>query len=101
MKRFDKQKDGMYHVKGSKFEMLTGSRAQVWHGTAYKTSGGLTKTNLMMNKRGRIVSKSKHTTAKKNKRLEKAGFFTKKGIFGAVRKLASKKKTKRNKKKSK
>ena len=95
MKRFDKQMDGMYHVKGTKFEMLVGSRAQVWHGTAYKTSGGLTKQHLMMNKRGRIVSKSKHATAKKNKRLEKAGFFTKKGIFGAVRTLVSKKKQKK------
>ena len=42
-----------------------GSRAQVWHGTAKKTSGGLLKSDLMMNKAGRIVSKAKHFTAKK------------------------------------
>jgi hypothetical protein len=39
-----------------------------------------------MNKNGRIVSRKKHATAKKEKRLEKAGYFTKKGKFGAVRK---------------
>ena len=35
--------DGMYHIKGKKYEMLFGSRAQVWHGTAYKTKGQLKK----------------------------------------------------------
>jgi hypothetical protein len=37
------------------FSQTTGSRAQVWHGTAKKTAGGLTKSHLMMNKHGRIV----------------------------------------------
>jgi hypothetical protein len=65
--------------------MLTiGSRAQVWHNNADHTSGGLTKNDLVMNKRGRIVSSKKRKTAKKEKRLEKAGFFTKKGVFGIV-----------------
>lgn len=62
-----------------------GSRAQVWHGTANHTSGGLTKKNLIKNKWGRIVSAKKHKTAKKQKRLEKAGFFAKKGEFGVVK----------------
>ena len=62
-----------------------GSRAQVWHGTANHTSGGLTKKNLIKNKWGRIVSAKKHKTAKKQRRLEKAGFFAKKGAFGAVK----------------
>jgi hypothetical protein len=66
-------------------EQTIGSRAQVWHGTAKKTSGGLTKSALMMNKHGRIVSKRKHMTAKKEKRLVKAGFLTKKGHFGFVK----------------
>lgn len=102
MKRIDKKPDGKYHVKGKSFEMLTGSRAQVWHGTAYKTSGGLTKNDLMMNKHGRIVSKAKSATAKKEKRLEKAGYFTKKGTFGAIKKkLKSKKKSKKSKKSKK
>lgn len=39
-----------------------------------------------MNKNGRIVSAVKHKTAKKEKRLEKYGFFAKKGKFGYVKK---------------
>lgn len=66
--------------------MLTfGSRAEVWHGNAKKTTGGLTKNNLMKNKHGEIVSKKKHFTAKKEKRLEKHGYFAKKGAFGFVK----------------
>jgi hypothetical protein len=67
------------------FEQTTGTRAQVWHGTAKKTSGGLTKSALMMNKHGRIVSRKKHNTAKREKRLVKAGFLTKKGQFGFIK----------------
>ncbi len=58
-----------------------GSRAEVFHGTAKKTSGGLTKNDLIMNKRGRIVSKKKSERAKKEKRLEKAGYKPTKGKF--------------------
>lgn len=83
-----------------------GSRAQVWHKTAKKTSGGLTRSDLMMNKHGRIVSKKKHGTAKKEMRLVKHGYGAKKGKFGMVRlsktskgkkKPSSKKKTKSRK----
>jgi len=42
-----------------------GSRAQVMHGNAEKTVGGLTKSNLMYNKAGRIVSRKKHHTMKR------------------------------------
>ena len=42
-KRVSKGSDGKYHIKGRKYELLIGSRAQVHHGTAYKTAGGLTK----------------------------------------------------------
>jgi hypothetical protein len=86
VKKHMKAADGMYHIQGHKYEILEGSRAQVWHGTAHQTSGGLTKMHLLMNKNGRIVSKRKHTTAKKEKRLVKAGFLTKKGKFGFVKK---------------
>jgi hypothetical protein len=63
-----------------------GSRAQVMHGTAHHTSGGLTKKELKMNKWGRIVSRKKSAKAKKDKRLEKAGYKTQKGKFGASKK---------------
>jgi hypothetical protein len=76
----------MYHVHGKTYKILFGSRQQVMNGTAYKTTGELTKSHLMMNKWGRIVSRKKHATAKREKRLEKAGFFAKKGSFGIVKK---------------
>ena len=63
-----------------------GSRAEVFHGNAKKTTGGLTKSDLLQNKHGEIVSRKKSVTAKKEKRLEKAGYFTKKGVFGFVKK---------------
>jgi hypothetical protein len=46
-----------------------GSRAEVLHGNAMKTSGGLTKKNLRRNKHGRIVSIRASKSAKKNKNL--------------------------------
>jgi hypothetical protein len=76
---------------------IIGTRAQVWHGTCKKTSGGLTKSDLMMNKHGHIVSRAKHNTAKKEKRLLKAGYGTKKGKFGFV-KIGSRKMHKGSKK---
>jgi hypothetical protein len=85
MTRHAKAADGYYHVHGRKFRNLIGSRAEVHHGTAYKTSGGLKKHDLHQNKNGRIVSKVKHATAKKEKRLVKAGYGTKKGVFGFVK----------------
>ena len=85
MTRYTKSSSGKYLVSGQSFEQLFGSRAQVWHGTAYKTSGGLTKTHLMMNKHGRVVSRAKHSTAKRENRLVKAGYGTKKGKFGFVK----------------
>ena len=86
MKRPTRHDDGKYHVHGHTYKELIGSRQQVFNKTAYKTPGGLTKSHLMMNKSGRIVSALKHKTAKKEKRLEKAGYFAEKGKFGFVRK---------------
>ena len=90
MKRPVRDDDGTYHIKGKHYPELFGSRQQVVNGTAYKTTGELTKKDLMMNKWGRIVSAKKHKTAKKEKRLEKAGYFAKKGKFGYVKKTARK-----------
>ena len=84
---------GGYTIKGGFYKELFGSREQVMNGTAYKTTGGLKKSELLMNDRGRIVSKKKYETAKKEKRLEKHGYFAKKGKFGYV-----KRKTRKNKK---
>lgn len=84
-KRPVKQSDGLYHIKGKTYKIVRGSRAQVWNQTAYKTPGGLVKSELTRS-HGRIVSLKKSKTAKKEKRLEKAGYFTKKGQFGSFRK---------------
>jgi len=73
------ESDGKYHVNGRAFPHLMGTRAQVWHGTAYKTKAGLTKNNFKMNARGRIVSKLRSTTAKKRKVLFKLGYRPVKG----------------------
>ena len=93
MKRPVRGDNGMYMVKGKNYPELFGSRQQVFNGTAYKTEGNLTKSDLMMNKWGRIVSVKKYKTAKKEKRLEKAGYYAEKGKFGYV-----KRDTKKNRK---
>ena len=83
----------------AKFDHVIGSRRQVFNGSAHHTSGGLEKSDLMMSKNGRIVSKKKHMTAKKEKRLVKAGYGAEKGKFGFVLlKKKGKKTAKRSKK---
>jgi len=88
-------------VKGIK---KVGSRAEVMHGTAEKTSygkSGLKKKDLKYNKQGKIVSKKMSARAKKEKRLVKAGYKTKKGVFGAFKngKRLSKRRSKRRRSK--
>lgn len=82
--------NGSVQVKKGKsrkvYSKLVGSRREVMNGTAFETSGRRTKDDFKLNKNGRYVSKKKHMTAKKEKRLEKAGYFTKKGKFGFVKK---------------
>ena len=89
---------------GRTYKNLVGTRAEVMHGTAFKTGYGktkseggtaLTRVNLMKNKHGRIVSKEK--AAQKNKLLKQlrdAGYTTKKGKFGAVKTAKAKKSSK-------
>jgi DVNP family len=48
-----------------------GSRAQVMHGTAHHTKGGLTKKQLKYNKYGKIVSARKSALAKSKGTLKK------------------------------
>lgn len=90
--------DGLYHINGQTFEELEATRAKVFHGTAYRTPGGLTKKDLIKNKSGAIVSKKKSMESKKHNRLLEHGYTARKGKFGAV-KIGSK--TKRKSPKSK
>jgi hypothetical protein len=67
--------------------VTVGTKAQVWHGTAKHTSGGLTKKDLMKTKKGRIVSKKKHAAGQKAiKKLKKMGYVAKKGTFKLFKK---------------
>jgi len=84
MTRYAKTPTGKYKIKGKVYPKLSGSRAQVWHGTAYKTTGDLTKLNLMK-RNGRIISSKKHKSAKRDNRLVKHGYGARKGQFGMVR----------------
>lgn len=74
-----------------------GSRAEVFHGTAKKTSGGLKKNDLMK-KKGRIISRRKSAAGKKAiKHLRALGFIAKKGTFKLFRKGDAKKSHKSHK----
>ncbi len=79
---------------GSKMKTI-GTRAEVMHSVAKRTSGGLTKKDLKYNKQGRIVSVKMSNRAKKEKRLEKAGFKPVKGKFKLFKKSDGKKKAKK------
>ena len=53
MRRICKRAEGGgYMIKGKHYDKCVGSRAEVGHGTAYKTSGGLVKSNLKQNLNG-------------------------------------------------
>lgn len=81
------RKNNSAMMGGAKKMLTTGTKAQVYHGTAKHTSGGLTKKDLMKTKKGRIVSRKKHAAGKKAlKRLVKAGYKAKKGTFKIFRK---------------
>jgi hypothetical protein len=63
-----------------------GSKAEVFHGTCVRTSGGLKKKDLMKHK-GRIISRKKHEAGKKAiKHLRALGYIAKKGTFKLFRK---------------
>jgi len=100
---------------GRTYKNLVGTRAEVMHGSAFKTSYGktkseggdaLTRVNLKYNKHRRIVSIAKSKKGPQLlKQLRDAGYTTKKGKFGAVKtakkgRKASKGRKSRKKKKS-
>lgn len=69
-KRRDKSDDGFFHIEGRTYELLEGTRTDVWNGRAYQTAGGLIKTDLLVNKDGKIVSKSKVIESVINNKLD-------------------------------
>jgi hypothetical protein len=69
-KRQDRAADGFFHRDGQLYELLEGTRNDVWQGKAYKTSGGLIKKDLLINKDGKIVSKCKYIDGIMNNKLD-------------------------------
>jgi hypothetical protein len=68
-----------------------GSRAEVFHGNAKRTSGRLTKDDLFKNAAGRIVSKKKHEAGKNAlKFLHAKGYIAVKGKFGSKKRMEGK-----------
>jgi len=65
-----KSQDGLYHIDGKVFEILRGTRAEVWNGKAYQTTGGVPKSGLVINVTGKIVSKAKSVEGHKNNKFE-------------------------------
>ena len=41
------EKTGLYNIKGNTYQKIRGSRTQVMNGTAYMTTGELTKNQLV------------------------------------------------------
>jgi len=54
-----RNKDGKYFCNDIIYHKLIGTREEVWNCKVYKTTGGLTKNDLMLNSNGKIVSKKK------------------------------------------
>lgn len=71
VRRIDRSADGFYHVDGIKYPKLFGTRQEVWDRVAYKTTGCLLKRDLLINKYGKVVSKSKFISSKLDDRLHK------------------------------
>jgi phage anti-repressor protein len=69
-KRRDKSDDGFFHIDGRVYKLLEGTRSDVWNGNTYKTSGGLNKNDLLVNKDGKIVSKIKYIDGISNNKLD-------------------------------
>jgi hypothetical protein len=57
-----KNENGKYFCGDIIYDKLIGTRDDVWNCKAYKTSGGLTKSEFVLNQRGKIVSKKKSVT---------------------------------------
>ena len=75
MKKPFRQKDGFYHVGNNLYKTLVGTRQEVWDGVSYKTTGGLIKSDLIINHEGKIVSLCKSVTEKKIYRFEQVNLL--------------------------
>ena len=70
-RKYQKLKDSLYHIDGNTFQVLTGTREQVFNGHAYRTTGSLIKSDLTIGGKGnnKIVSLNKCIASKIHNRL--------------------------------
>ena len=59
-----------------------GTHAQVMHGNAKQTAGGLKKKDLKYNKQGKIVSKKMSQRAKRKKITKSRLYYKERSIWG-------------------
>jgi hypothetical protein len=78
IKNIKKNKDGKYYINDKVYERLNGTRAEVYDELSFRTSGGLTKDDLILNKYGKIVSKKKCIQETATNRFEQVNLKKKK-----------------------
>jgi beta-glucosidase-like glycosyl hydrolase len=67
--KITKNYDGTYTINGKNYKTLCGTREDVWNELSYKTSGGLKKSDLIININGKVVSKKKSIFESTNNKL--------------------------------
>jgi hypothetical protein len=68
-----KNENGKYFCGEIIYDKLIGTRDDVWNCKAYKTTGGLTKSDFIINHNGKIVSKKKSVTEIQLDRFKRYG----------------------------
>ena len=80
IKNAKKEKDGNYNINDKVYKTIIGTREEVYKESSYKTTGGLTKDDLLLNKNGKIVSKKKCILETQINRLEAVNLKKKKVV---------------------
>lgn len=80
IKNAKKEKDGNYNINDKVYKTIIGTREEVYKEISYKTTGGLTKDDLLLNKNGKIVSKKKCILETQINRLEAVNLKKKKVV---------------------
>ena len=70
LKKNMRNKKGTYTIAGQDYQKNEGTRQEVWDGIAYQTSGLLLKDDLILNKKGKLISKKKCILAAEQNHLE-------------------------------
>ena len=76
----NEKKDAKNIINGKVYKTLIGTREEVYKEISYKTTGGLTKDDLLLNKNGKIVSKKKCILETQINRLEAVNLKKKKVV---------------------